>query len=152
MFFDNLEDSEQDTDIFNQLKQLNWHIIATSRHALEQFSEIYTIEVLTVKQCVALFQQHYGQMVRPGELATLQALIELAGQHTLTIELLGKIASEDRLSIASLYKQVSDSGFNLSKITKSTIDGEYNATELSRKKQFELHDHLSKLVTIQRNR
>jgi uncharacterized membrane protein len=57
-----------------------------------QFSETYTIELLKVKQCVELFQQHYGQMVRPAELATLKALIELAGQHTLTVELLAKIA------------------------------------------------------------
>ena len=157
MFIDNLSDSDEDLKIFGELKQLDWHIIATSRYKLTQFSKTYMIRELNMQQCIELFEHYYGQ-VKPEAIYTLEILIQLAGRHTLTIELLAKISKEENLAIGRLYRQVKEVGFNLSNLTTSPIDATHQGTESQGPEskrtesqnvtQWELHQHLSKLFNL----
>ncbi len=157
MFIDNLSDSDEDLKIFDELKQLDWHIIATSRYKLTQFSKIVMIRELNMKQCIELFEHYYGP-VKPEAIYTLEILIQLAGRHTLTIELLARISKEENLAIGRLYRQVKEVGFNLSNLTTSSIDATHQGTESKgtepqrtksqNETQWELHQHLSKLFNL----
>ena len=147
MFINNLGNSEEDLDVFAQLKQLNWHIVATSVYQHKQFSKTVTISELNMKQCVELFKSHYGQ-VKPEATDILEKLIQLAGHHTLTVELLAKISKAGNLAISRLYRQVKEVGFNLSNLTTTSTNEIYNETKSYKETQWELNQQLSRLFNL----
>ncbi len=157
MFIDNLGNSEEDLDVFAQLKQLDWHILATSVYQHKQFSKTVTISELNMQQCVELFESHYGQ-VKPEATDTLEKLIQLAGRHTLTVELLAKISKEGNLAISRLYRQVKELGFNRSNLTttsthetsmnKTSLNKTDNRTKSQNETQWELNQQLSRLFNL----
>ena len=148
MFLDNLEQSEANTAILNTLKRLNWHLVATSRHPLPEFTKKHEVDVLPLEHCVALFIQHYEMAISEADQVTLEALIELAGRHTLTVELLAKVAKDGLLDVPQLFEQVTQTGFDLSRLTDTVADGLHSGTELQSQRQHQLHEHLSKLFQL----
>jgi tetratricopeptide (TPR) repeat protein len=152
MFIDNLGNSEEDLDVFAQLKQLDWHIVATSVYQHKQFSKTVTISELNMQQCVELFESHYGQ-VKPEATDILEKLIQLAGHHTLTVELLAKISKEGNLAISRLYRQVRELGFNLSNLTttsmnETSLNKTHNRTKSQKETQWALNQQLSRLFNL----
>ena len=148
LFLDNLAMSENNSAVLQQLKRLNWHLVATSRYPLAEFTKKYEIDVLPPEQCVTLFIQHYEMSVSEADEVTLNALIELAGRHTLTVELLAKVAKDGLLDVPQLFEQVKQTGFDLSGLTDTTADGLHSGTELQSQRQLQLHEHLSKLFQL----
>ena len=148
LFLDNLEQSDANMAILNTLKRLNWHLIATSRYPLTAFTMKHEVNVLSPEQCVALFIQHYDISTSKTDQVTLNALIELAGRHTLTVELLAKVAKDGLLDVPQLFEQVKRTGFDLSGLTDTTAEGLHRGTELQSQRQHQLHEHLSKLFQL----
>ena len=148
VFLDNLEISDSNSAVLQQLKRLNWHLIATSRYPLAEFTKKYEVDVLPPEQCVTLFIQHYEMSVSEADQITLNDLIELAGRHTLTVELLAKVAKDGLLDVSQLFEQVKQTGFDLSGLTETTAEGLHSGTELQSQRQHQLHVHLSKLFQL----
>ncbi|NQZ11608.1 MAG: tetratricopeptide repeat protein [Algicola sp.] len=148
LLLDNLEKNDSNTAVLHQLKRLNWHLIATSREPLAEFDTTYNIDVLPVAQCVELFKRHYSMTVAKADLQTLDALIELAGQHTLTIELLAKTARDGMLDVQSLYQAVKATGFDLSLKAGVSVTADHSGVTQQQNRQMQLHEHLSKLFQL----
>ncbi|MFT4927301.1 MAG: tetratricopeptide (TPR) repeat protein [Phenylobacterium sp.] len=148
MFLDNLEQSDDNTAILQQLKRLNWHLVATSRYPLAQFTFKHPVDVLPLEQCIELFSLHFDEPITDEDRPTLEALIALAGQHTLTVELLAKIARDGVLSVQKIFDQVKASGFDLSNLTGVEVDGQDSGLHSDSFQQQQLHEHLSKLFPL----
>lgn len=148
LFLDNLEQSESNSVTLNILKRLNWHLVATSRCPLPEFTNRHEVDLLSLEECTDLFIQHYEMPINKTDQATLKELIALAGHHTLTIELLAKIAKDGFLDVSELFEQVKQTGFDLRSLTDTVADGLHSGTELQSKRQHQLHEHLSKLFQL----
>ena len=146
LFADNLIKTPANNKILQQLKTLNWHIVATSRIALTSFTTSHNVDVLPFDECTQLFKQHYQLTITDEQ--SLNRLITLAGRHTLTVELLAKIANSDLLELADLLKQVNASGFDLSELTDVTADATHSGTEQQTEREHQLHQHLAKLFEL----
>ena len=148
IFIDNLELTEKSTVLVRQLKRLNWHLFATSRYSLEQFDTKKMIDVLSSEQCMQLFIKNFNKPVSSDEKDILSKLITLAGRHTLTVELLAKTAESNGFSVSEIYEQVKKTGFDLSQLTNTPVEGNHRETELQDNRQYQLHEHLSKLFQL----
>ena len=146
LFADNLDKTDINNKVLQQLKTLNWHIVATSRIALPSFSVTHAVDVLSFDECIELFKQHYERTVTDEE--SLNSLITIAGRHTLTVELLAKIANNDLLELADLLAQVKASDFDLSDLTDVTADAIHSGTELQSGREHQLQQHLAKLFEL----
>jgi len=95
---DNAESSL--SEYFDYLpRQLDWHILVTSRNEIERF-DIQKIGFLSVNEAVELFLKHYTLgKISPDKIEHLLQLVEL---HTLTIEILAKSAQLQRFDIEKL--------------------------------------------------
>lgn len=148
IFLDNIEEVEEDLEKINDLQNLQWNILATSRYSLDCFEFHHVIESLDAKQCGLLFAQHYYKKLSVNDKKDLEELLTLAGHHTLTIELLAKIASDEKLDVSQLLSQVKKTGFNLSYLTDKSVDGTHSATELVNERHMQLHEHLERLFSL----
>lgn len=151
LFLDNLELADgqaQDSAILHQLKRLNWHLVATARYPLPQFSHHHPIEVLPVEHCIKLFKQYYDAPLNDEEQSSLNTLIALAGQHPLTVELLAKIACDGGLTVAKMLAQVKNTRFDLRQLTDVSVEGQHSGTEWQDERQHQLHQHLSQLFQL----
>ena len=149
LFIDNLEHlNDLDSKIIHKLKTLNWHIVATSRSALNHFDEKHDVDVLPYKQCIELFKHHYELDINDSDTESLNELITLAGRHTLTIELLAKIATNDMLELSELLSQIKATGFDLTSLTEIEANATHSGTAQQTEREHQLHEHLAKLFTL----
>lgn len=81
---DNLEDEN-----ISLIKQLPFKVVVSSRMRINGL-DMYNLGLLPLEDCMELFYSHY-EGDRDDEILT--DIVELAGRHTLTVELLAKTAS-----------------------------------------------------------
>jgi len=117
---DNLTQNTQKN--FSELiNSSNWHILATSRHKLNNFKE-ELLEPLSEDACVELYIKFCGF---DDDIDTVRQVVQKAGYHTLAIELLGKTAAASEKSATDLLESLDSYGFDLSTIYKETVDACY---------------------------
>lgn len=117
---DNIE-NENDENL-NEIRKLPFKVLASSRIKLNGFQQ-YSLGFLSYSDCKKVFYSHYSIQ---NDDVILDKIIELAGKHTLTIELLAKTAENAVLRIKELYEYLIESGFNINDIVKETVTTFWN--------------------------
>jgi len=144
LIIDNIEDFE-DADL-PKLRALPCKVIANSRLTLKGF-EVYPLGFLSPEKCKTLFMQNYRG--NPDDPA-LEKVIELAGQHTLSVELLAKTARNGDLEIAELLNRLQEAGFNLTETIPENVETTWH-DETQKKRFFEHMESVFELVNITRD-
>ncbi len=144
LIIDNIEDLE-DADL-PKLRALPCKVIASSRLTLKGF-EVYPLGVLSTEKCKTLFIQNYRG--KPDDTA-LEKVIELAGQHTLSVELLAKTARNGDLEIAELLNRLHEVGFNLTETIPENVETTWH-DETQKKRFFEHMESVFELANIARD-
>lgn len=99
-------------DQLARLSVLPCYMIATSRSQdYEDFKQIH-INSLSKKQCIDLFLTH-SKVCTIEHIGKVQEIVELAGNHTLTIELLGKTAHRQQYSPNELLNLLREKQFHI---------------------------------------
>lgn len=99
-------------DQLARLSVLPCHLIATSRSQdYDDFKQIH-INSLSKKQCIDLFLTH-SKISTVEHIEKVQEIVELAGNHTLTIELLGKTAHRQQYSPDELLELLKERQFHI---------------------------------------
>lgn len=99
-------------DQLARLSTLPCHLIATSRSQdYDDFKQIH-INSLSKKQCIDLFLTH-SKVSTVEHIEKFQEIVELAGNHTLTIELLGKTAHRQQYSPNELLNLLREKQFHI---------------------------------------
>ena len=137
LVIDNIEDAADEN--LQDIAQFPFKVVASSRMSMGFFLE-YNLEFLSLEACKALFYEHYKVA---GEDACLTCIVELAGLHTLTIELLAKTAKNAGLRLEELYERLIVQGFNLEGIKE-----EVGITWHSEKGSKKLFEHLKKVFDL----
>ncbi|MGH1364720.1 MAG: tetratricopeptide repeat protein [Calditrichia bacterium] len=114
------------------LRSLPLKVVSSSRLQLEGF-ESYPLGFLDMESCKEIFYRFYKG--RRDE-QTLEEIIDLAGQHTLTVELLAKTANHAKISIADLVERLKEIGFNLNEALPKNVKTLWH-DEIDEKKLFE---------------
>jgi tetratricopeptide (TPR) repeat protein len=154
LFIDNADElSDDDKDDINHILILNCKIIITSRKPIIDRIEPKVIDPLDDEDCVALYRDHSKDTTTDDRI--LSDIIDLAGKHTLTIELLAKTQRETpSLSAEKLLEKLRSKSFNLSGFNyiityisdrKSGVDGADNDNNIT---EGVLIEHLSKVFNI----
>lgn len=91
--------------------------------------------------CKKIFYSHYN-VEKDDE--RLEKIINLAGKHTLTVDLLAHTAEEATLSISSLYQKLKEKGFNLDGIINEEISTFWD----NEKESLTLFEYLLKVFDI----
>ncbi|MGB3109396.1 MAG: tetratricopeptide repeat protein [Psychrobacter alimentarius] len=102
-------------DQLARLSTLPCHMIATSRSKdYEDFRQIH-INSLSTKQCIDLYLTHSKTTTVQADehIEKVQEIVELAGNHTLTIELLGKTAHRQQYSPNELLNLLREKQFHI---------------------------------------
>jgi len=141
LIIDNIEDLE-DADL-PKLRALPCKVIASSRLSLTGF-EVYPLGFLSMEKCKTLFLQNYQG--KPDD-AALETIIELAGQHTLSVELLAKTARNSDLEIAELLNRLQEAGFNLTEAIPESVQTTWH-DETQKKRFFEHMESVFELANI----
>ena len=106
------------------LKTLPCQIIATSRSQdYQQFRPI-NINSLSEDECINLFSK-YSKVADIENDSIIKEIINLAGSHTLTIELLAKTAYRQQYTLAELLEKLHTNKFNIN--TKIRYDKDLNS-------------------------
>ena len=119
------------------------NVIITSRFKIDKdhFTGI-DLDFLSPEDCLKLFQKYCPRVREP---FFLNRIIELAGYHTLTIELLSKTLEKRRSTTAEdFFNILVEKGFNLNKVINIKIDSNWDS-ENNQKKFFE---HLTKVFDL----
>lgn len=99
-------------DQLARLSTLPCHIIATSRSQdYDDFKQIH-INSLSKNQCIDLFLTH-SKVSTVEHIEKIQEIVELAGNHTLTIELLGKTAYRQQYNPDELLDLLKEKHFHI---------------------------------------
>ncbi|MGH1364719.1 MAG: tetratricopeptide repeat protein [Calditrichia bacterium] len=138
LLVDDILDAE-DADLA-ALRGLPLKVVTSSRLQLEGF-ESYPLGFLDVESCREVFYRFYNGK-RDEE--TLDAVIDLTGQHTLTVELLAKTANHAKISIAVLFERLIDIGFNLNEALPKNVKMLWHE-QVDEKKLFE---HLNNVFAM----
>ncbi|MCH7676245.1 ATP-binding protein, partial [candidate division KSB1 bacterium] len=144
LIIDNIEDLE-DPDL-PKLRSLPCKVIASSRLTLKGF-EVYPLGFLSTEKCKTLFMQNYQG--KPDD-AALEKIIELTGQHTLSVELLAKTARNGDLEIAELLNRLQEAGFNLTETIPESVETTWH-DETQKKRFFEHMESVFELANITRD-
>ena len=110
MFVDNADDITDGDEA--RLTSLGCRFVITSRKK-EHSERAHAVAAgrLTLDECRTLYRRAYPKS--DADDATLNAIIELAGRHTLAVRLLAKTQKAARLSAAALLDKLRESGFHL---------------------------------------
>ena len=129
---------EKDTGLQQLISFNNTTVLLTSR--MKGLEDFHTFELgyLSKKDCIALFNLYYQS--KDADPNLVDSLVELAGMHTLTIEILAKGARQENLK--NYYKKVK-SGFD--KVDKKV-------TTKGDKKEDTIARHLQCLFNLKRRR
>ncbi|GHV34479.1 hypothetical protein FACS18949_10610 [Clostridia bacterium] len=119
LFVDNANEISKEE--LRLLSELSCRVIVTARYKLDIWVDIQYIKVdeLSLEDCRKLYRRHANpedphaaENAAPDE--TIDAIIRLAGCHTLAVELLAKTRYESWQSDEDLLNELSERGFNLS--------------------------------------
>ncbi|MGH1364718.1 MAG: tetratricopeptide repeat protein [Calditrichia bacterium] len=136
---DDILDAE-DADLAN-LRGLPLKVVTSSRLQLAGF-ESYPLGFLDVESCREIFYRFYkGKR----DVETLEEIIDLAGQHTLTVELLAKTANHAKISITVLLERLKEIGFNLNEALPKKVKTLWH-DQIDEKKLFE---HLNNVFNME---
>jgi len=119
--------SNNDLDLLESVLQHpleinNISVISTTREKIPRFKgETLVLDFMSERDGLALYK-HYHSQAKDNK--TVANIINLAGRHTLTIELLAKTAASSFLSEQELLAKLNDNDFDLSKISVESIDVE----------------------------
>lgn len=145
LIIDNIVDKD-DESLWDMSAIPFFKIIANSRCQFNELKRLegfhqYVLDFLSMKDCLDLFYTIYE-----GETddETLEKIIELAGNHTLTIELLAKTAYYSGVTIKELYKGILALGFNLG----SMINAQVKTSWHNMRKTETIFNHLLKLFSL----
>jgi len=118
LIFDNVSNAENDAEMQNILA-LKCRVIFTTRESFEAQAHlkdlsIYSMEFMPVKDCIKLFARYRGKAIHKTERADAEKIVELAGRHTLALELLAAIYKEAGYQSAKeLLDRLADENFDL---------------------------------------
>lgn len=135
---DKMEEQDKDLQI---IRSLPISILASSRIKLDLFQNILEIGFLDKEACINLFYKIYNIEKDNNYLIKT---IELAGFHTLAIELLSKTCKASNLKIKEFYEKLISIGFNLNDVIKEKVSIHWH-DETNNKKFFE---HILKVFEL----
>ena len=114
--------------------------MANSRLKLEKFDH-YDLDFLEPAACHELFYRFYK---REKDDLNLHRVLELAGYHTLTVELLARMAHRALQSLADLRCTLEKKGFNLNEVIQRDVTTLWDDGEKKRR----FFDHILKVFPI----
>lgn len=117
---DRLDDPDIDT-----IRSLPLKVIAASRLQIKGFPR-HQLGLLPLDECKKLFTKHYECQDDEDH---LEKIINLAGRHTLTVELLANTAKNSCTELKEFYSQLLEIGFNLDETIKEHTTSEWHAHE-----------------------
>jgi len=138
LVIDNL-DNAQDKDL-GDIFRLPGKVLANSRLKLEKFDH-YDLDFLEPAACHELFYRFYK---REKDDLNLHRVLELAGYHTLTVELLARMAHRALQSLADLRCTLEKKGFNLNEVIQRDVTTLWDDGEKKRR----FFDHILKVFPI----
>ncbi|GHV09123.1 hypothetical protein FACS1894217_12710 [Clostridia bacterium] len=119
LFVDNANEISKEE--LRLLSELSCRVIVTARYKLDIRGDIQYVKVdeLSLEDCRKLYRRHANpEDTHAAENAapdkTIDAIIKLAGRHTLAVELLAKTRYESWQSDEDMLKELSERGFDLS--------------------------------------
>ena len=116
LVIDNI-DKEEDEEL-KLINSLPITILTTSRLQLEIIDKQIELNFIDEKSSIALFNKHC-KLAKNDEFVI--KIINLAGFHTLTIELLAKTCYNSGHLVEEFYQKLIDIGFNLNSVIKEKI-------------------------------
>lgn len=123
LVLDNI-DRLDDSDIAT-IRSLPIKVIASSRIQIKGFPR-HLLGLLPMDECKKLFTKHYEC---EDDEEHLEKIINLAGRHTLTVELLANTAKNSCTELKEFYAQLLEIGFNLDETIKEHTTTEWHAHE-----------------------
>jgi tetratricopeptide (TPR) repeat protein len=138
LVIDNL-DNPLDEDL-SKILSLRCRVLVSSRLKIEGFL-CYDLDFLTPAACTELFYRFYR-----GERddVNLSKIIELAGYHTLTVELLARTAWNSASTLADFLHLLEEKGFNLNDVIPERCETMWSDNKESRR----FFDHLLKVFAL----
>lgn len=119
LFIDNVDRPIGEDSGLQRLKGIPGAVVLTSRQvSFSDEFESYRIGFLGMEQCVEIYEkirfEVSGRKIDPGEVGDLEYVIEnLAGRHTITVELLAHLARTKSWSVKKLREELEQKGFRL---------------------------------------
>lgn len=119
LFVDNVDKPMRADSGLQRLKGIPGAIVLTSRQvSFSNEFEPYRIGFLDMGQCIEIYEKIRfgvsGRKIDPGEVEDLEYIIEnLAGRHTITVELLAHLARIKLLEAKRLREELDQNGFRL---------------------------------------
>ncbi|MBB6714784.1 tetratricopeptide repeat protein [Clostridium gasigenes] len=113
LVIDNIQNLNDEN--LKDIRKLPFNVLINSRIRFEGF-EKFTIDFLSMSKCKELFYRNYSAKADD---IILEKIIELAGRHTLTIELLAKTAENAVLTISELHDMLEKEGFNIAGVKEA---------------------------------
>lgn len=106
----------------HDLSRLSCNVIITSRLSINGFEE-YTVGFLSLEECIELFKKNTKETTFSNKTENhIKKIVELAGYHTLTVELLAKtVAASPNLTIPKLHNELVKHGFNLKDVLHTSV-------------------------------
>ena len=102
------------------LKINNIVLLITTRHKISRYdSDSILLGFLSKEECVSLYCHHHSSA---NDRTTVADIVNLAGQHTLTIELLAKTAQSSYKSERDFLKILKEKDFDLTGISLESVD------------------------------
>jgi len=113
---DNVE-NQKDKDL-DKILRFPFKVIVSSCLQLEGFKK-YDLDFLSTEACKELF---YGFYKGKRDDKSLERIIELAGSHTLTVELLARTAQNSTSPLEIFLKTLEEKGFNLNDVIPEKVE------------------------------
>lgn len=150
LVIDNLLPDCVDTKLFRKLKSSTLTILANSRSSHKSlFHKQQPLEFLTPEDCRKLFVSLADINTDiEAEQQALNQLIELAGRHTLAVELLAKMTDTAFMTASELLEKIENSGFDLSKLPEDPTYAEHSGVDDEASRTFSMARHFQKLFSI----
>lgn len=140
LIVDNVNTLLTEDNSISVLNRLNCDVLVTSRCQLFDKDKNIVIEFLSKEECEELFKRYYTLDDNDEKISKI---VELAGRHTMTIELLAKTGEGGNYELDDLLAQLHNSGFDLTGIYEE-VTSEWD-NRLTEKRLFE---HLKKVFNF----
>lgn len=113
---DNVE-NQKDKNL-DKILRFPFKVVVSSRLQLEGFKK-YDLDFLSIEACKELF---YGFYKGKKDDKSLERIIQLAGSHTLTVELLARTAQNSAAPLEIFLKTLGEKGFNLNDVIPEKVE------------------------------
>lgn len=109
LLIDNLEQSEEDKEKFETLRDIDVTIFVSSRLSYLEGFEIYSVNELSEESAMLIFRDNYKGMLTAADRQMLRnKLKDGTWCHILTMRLFGKLANQRGWSVSTLMEQYSN--------------------------------------------